>query len=56
LDVLGDKCRQILLLFEDGFTDREIALELSYNSAAVAKTTRIRCIEKLKEKVNALFV
>jgi RNA polymerase sigma-70 factor (ECF subfamily) len=53
---IGDKCREILLLFEDGFTDREIAEELSYNSPAVAKTTRIRCIEKLKEKVNALFV
>jgi RNA polymerase sigma-70 factor (ECF subfamily) len=53
---IGDKCREILLLFEDGFTDKEIAEELSYNSPAVAKTTRIRCIEKLKEKVNALFV
>lgn len=53
---IGEKCREILMLFEDGFTDKEIAEELSYNSPAVAKTTRIRCIEKLKEKVNALFV
>ena len=53
---IGEKCRQVLLLFEDGLTDRQIAEQLDYNSPAVAKTTRIRCIEKLKEKVTALFV
>ena len=56
LETMGQKCREILLLFEDGLTDREIAEELEYNNAAVAKTTRLRCLEKLKEKVKSLFV
>jgi len=55
INVIGEKCREILLLFEDGLTDREIAEELDYNTAAVAKTTRLRCLEKLREKVRPLF-
>ncbi len=55
LETIGEKCKQILLLFEDGFTDREIAEELEYNNAAVAKTTRLRCLEKLKEKMVGLL-
>lgn len=50
---LGEKCRQLLLLFEDGYSDKEIAAEMDYNSADVVKTTRLRCLEKLKEKVTA---
>ncbi|MES2645921.1 MAG: sigma-70 family RNA polymerase sigma factor [Bacteroidota bacterium] len=56
LDAIGQKCRALLLLFEDGLTDREIADELEYNSAAVVKTTRLRCLEKLREKVQSLFL
>ena len=56
LETIGQKCREILLLFEDGLTDRKIAEELEYSNAAVAKTTRLRCLEKLKEKVKSLFV
>lgn len=52
---IGEKCREILLLFEDGFTDKEIAEQLAYNNAAVAKTTRLRCLEKLKERVRPLY-
>jgi len=48
---IGEKCREILLLFEDGFTDREIAARLLYNSVAVAKTTRLRCLDKLRERI-----
>ncbi len=51
METIGEKCKTILLLFEDGLTDKEIADELSYNTAAVAKTTRLRCLEKLREKV-----
>jgi RNA polymerase sigma factor (sigma-70 family) len=51
LMVLGEKCKEILLLYEDGLTDKEIAEQLSYNNAAVAKTTRLRCLEKLRGKV-----
>lgn len=52
LDGIGKKCKDLLLMFEDGLSDKEIAIELSYNNAAVVKTTRLRCLEKLREKVN----
>ena len=55
LETMGEKCQDILLLFEDGYTDKEIADKLQYNSAAVAKTTRLRCLEKIKEKMKHLF-
>jgi RNA polymerase sigma-70 factor (ECF subfamily) len=48
---LGEKCGQLLLLFEDGYSDKEIAIEMAYNSADVVKTSRLRCLEKLREKV-----
>lgn len=48
---IGEKCKQLLLLFEDGYTDRDIATMLEYNSADVAKVSRRRCMEKLKEKM-----
>jgi RNA polymerase sigma factor (sigma-70 family) len=49
LEAVGEKCREILLYFEDGYTDKEIAERLAYNSPAVAKTTRHRCLEKMRE-------
>ena len=51
LDAIGEKCRKLLLMFEDGLTDKEIAAILSYNTAAVVKTTRLRCLDKLREKI-----
>lgn len=53
LDTIGKKCKDLLLMFEDGLSDKEIAQELSYNNAAVVKTTRLRCLEKLREKVTS---
>lgn len=55
LKQIGEKCRELLLLFEDGLTDKEIALQLAYNTAAVVKTTRLRCLEKLRERVASLL-
>lgn len=55
LETIGEKCKEILLYFEDGYTDKEIAERLAYSSAAVAKTTRHRCIEKMKEKMHHLL-
>ena len=55
LETIGEKCKEILLLFEDGLTDREIAEELSYNTAAVAKTTRLRCLDKLRGSMSDLI-
>ncbi len=51
LESIGEKCKEILLLYEEGFTDKEIAEQLTYNNSAVAKTTRLRCLDKLKAKV-----
>ncbi len=55
LELIGEKCKRILLLYEDGYSDAEIAQQLDYNGAAVAKTTRLRCLEKIKEKMKNIF-
>lgn len=49
LKAIGDKCRQMLLASAEGYTDEEIAQQLNYNTASVAKTSRLRCLEKLRE-------
>ncbi len=54
LEKIGDRCKELLLLFEDGYTDKEIAEHLQYNNAAVVKTTRLRCLDKLRERVKTL--
>ena len=54
MEEIGEKCKQLLLLFEDGYTDKEIAKIMLYNSSDVAKTSRLRCLEKLREKVKHL--
>jgi RNA polymerase sigma factor (sigma-70 family) len=51
LETIGQKCKKLLLMFEDGLSDKEIAAVLSYSNAAVVKTTRLRCLEKLREKI-----
>jgi RNA polymerase sigma-70 factor (ECF subfamily) len=51
LDELTGKCKQILLLYEDGYSDQEIAQQMDYKSADVVKTSRMRCLEKLKEQI-----
>ncbi|MBC3793926.1 RNA polymerase sigma factor [Spirosoma utsteinense] len=47
---LGDKCRSMILLWGEGYSDDEIAQSIDYNSAAVAKTSRLRCLDKLRER------
>ncbi len=46
---LGEKCKQMLMAWAEGFSDKEITLMLEYNSPQVTKTSRLRCLEKLKE-------
>jgi RNA polymerase sigma-70 factor (ECF subfamily) len=48
LQELGENCRQILLLWADNCSDKEIAATLEYKTADVVKTTRLRCLEKLR--------
>ena len=51
LNALAGKCKQLLLLYEDGYSDQEIAGAMEYKSADVVKTSRMRCLEKLKEQI-----
>lgn len=55
LQTLGDKCREMILAWGEGYSDEEIAQMMAYNTAAVAKTSRQRCLEKLKEKYQKMF-
>ncbi|GAB3893653.1 RNA polymerase sigma factor [Spirosoma agri] len=50
LNNLGEKCRTMILSWGEGYSDDEIAQTLGYNSAAVAKTSRLRCLDKLRER------
>ena len=49
LQELGDKCRQMLLAWGEGYKDADIAQQMNYQSAAVVKTSRLRCLQKLRE-------
>lgn len=48
---LSEPCRTILLLSADGHTDKEIASILGYKTADVVKTSRIRCINRIKQLI-----
>jgi RNA polymerase sigma factor (sigma-70 family) len=48
LDQLGEDCRKMLLLWADSYSDREIAAVMEYKTADVVKTSRLRCLEKLR--------
>lgn len=48
VNATGEKCMNILQLFEEGFSDKDIAEQLNYQTAAVAKTSRLRCLDKLR--------
>jgi RNA polymerase sigma factor (sigma-70 family) len=49
LNLIGDKCRMLLLLSKDGYSTREIQESLGFKSADVVKTSRLRCLDKLKQ-------
>lgn len=49
LNELGEKCRRLLLLSAEGYTDRMICQELEYKTMDVVKTSRLRCLEKLRQ-------
>jgi RNA polymerase sigma factor (sigma-70 family) len=48
LKELEEKCRQLLLFWADNYSDKEIASFLNYKTADVVKTSRLRCMEKLR--------
>ena len=49
LNELGNKCRELLMLSADGYSDKELSVQLAYKSADVVKTSRLRCLEKLRQ-------
>jgi RNA polymerase sigma factor (sigma-70 family) len=49
LRLLGGKCQAMLMAWANGYSDEDIAAQQQYNSAAVAKTSRLRCLDKLRE-------
>jgi len=46
---LGENCRKMLLWAADGFSDKEIAEMLEFKTAGVAKTSRLRCMDRLRQ-------
>lgn len=48
LKQLSEVCRQMLMLSAEGRSDRELATIVGYKSADVVKTSRLRCLEKLR--------
>ncbi|MFY7827651.1 MAG: RNA polymerase sigma factor [Flectobacillus sp.] len=51
LELIGQKCQLLLKLWNEGFTDEEIMDSLAYNSTDVVKSSRQRCLSKLKDLV-----
>lgn len=49
LNGLVENCRQMLLLSAEGHSDRDIAQIMGFKTSAVAKTSRLRCLEKLRQ-------
>ncbi len=49
LQELGDKCRQMLMAWGEGYKDAEIAQQMDYQSTDVVKTSRMRCLQKLRK-------
>lgn len=51
---LGENCKSLLMMFAEGFSDKEIATAMQYNSADVVKTSRLRCLQKLRVAYSAM--
>jgi RNA polymerase sigma factor (sigma-70 family) len=45
----GENCRQLLWHWGEGLSDKEIAAIMAYKTADVVKTSRLRCLEKLRQ-------
>ncbi|MEO6818670.1 MAG: sigma-70 family RNA polymerase sigma factor [Ginsengibacter sp.] len=52
LNELGDNCKKMLLFFADGYNDKDIAVFMEYKTADVVKTSRLRCMDKLRKLYN----
>jgi RNA polymerase sigma factor (sigma-70 family) len=54
LNELGQSCRQLLTLSADGYSDKEIAVTMEYKTADVVKTSRLRCLDRLRQLYNRI--
>jgi RNA polymerase sigma factor (sigma-70 family) len=52
LTEIGDNCKQLLTMFAEGYNDKEIAVAMEYKSPDVVKTSRLRCLDKLRQLYN----
>ena len=52
LTEIGDICKQLLTMFAEGYNDKEIAVTMEYKSPDVVKTSRLRCLDKLRQLYN----
>ena len=52
LNEIGENCNQLLSMFAEGYNDKEIAMNMEYKSADVVKTSRLRCLDKLRQLYN----
>ena len=52
LNEIGENCKQLLSMFAEGYNDKEIAIDMEYKSADVVKTSRLRCLDKLRQMYN----
>jgi RNA polymerase sigma factor (sigma-70 family) len=50
LNEMEEKCRQLLMYWGENYSDREIATLLQYKTADVVKTSRLRCLDKLRKQ------
>jgi RNA polymerase sigma factor (sigma-70 family) len=46
---LEEKCRQLLTYWAENYSDKEIAPLLNFKTADVVKTSRLRCLERLRK-------
>ncbi|HEX5151866.1 MAG TPA: RNA polymerase sigma factor [Parafilimonas sp.] len=53
LKKLCDKRQRLILLCAEGYTDKEIAVEMNFKTPFVVKTCRLRCIHSLRKLKNA---
>lgn len=55
LKELGEKCQQIIKAWSEDKQDKEIAIKLGYSSSDVVKTSRLRCLDKLRSVFTQRF-
>ena len=55
LNELGERCRELLLLFYNGGLKlKDIAFKMGYNSESTAKNQKYKCLEGAKNRLKAL--